>query len=301
MMPTLVNATAVSATGDSLGLQAASDIVLGGVNFEGWNVNVATSIPAVTTGAGITVSSITYVNATTVRASVIITTNASAGYQSITLTNPDGQVANVLSSSFSVTVPTTTINLPAGTVSYSNPTANYVQTLSTVTGGAGTYWGGAAFGGTLTGAQVLVQKYGGNYWSGNSFSQSTRSLGWQNATSGTSAWNYYPSGLFASQLVHQSSYTIWARALSSDGGTGVDGSSVTVIVDLKDPVSDGGTLSPTFPLANGLINSFSSISGLVEDPTSGVLAGTVSLRLIDLGIMSGGSPQGPDLYWNGYR
>src|SRR5258708_8532531 len=41
------------------------------------------------------------------------------------------------------------------------------------------------------------------------------------------------------------------------------------------------------------------MGGLGGDPTSGVLAGTVSLRLIDLGLLVNGAPTGPSLYWNG--
>ena len=52
LTPTLTVPTAVSATGNSLGLQAASDIILNGTSFDGWNVNVSTGRPSVSLSGG---------------------------------------------------------------------------------------------------------------------------------------------------------------------------------------------------------------------------------------------------------
>ena len=99
-------------------------------------------------------------------------------------------------------------------------------------------------------------------------------------------------------MVHGSTYTVWARGLSSDAGVGVGGSSVSIIIDNKDPATEG-TLSITAFNAANKINNFTTLNGLVEDPTSGVNAGTVTLKLIDQGLITGGVPAGPNLYWNG--
>ena len=300
-VPAVSTATAVSVTTNSLGLQALSDIILKGVNFEGWNTLLSTGRPNISVGSsGVTVTSITFVTPLQARASVVITTNATAGYQTISLTNPDGQSSNVLTSSFTITIPTTTIDLPATGISYVSPAANYVQNLSTFTGGAGAYWGGAPSGGAISSVEILIQQGSGNFWGGSGFSQPTRTLAWQ-LTSGTTQWTYSPVSTFGT-LANRSSYTIWARGHTSDLGLGVDGSSMTVIVDNKDPFSEGGTVAITLPVQSTTTSDLSTIQGLVEDPTSGVQAGSVTVRIIDLGPIfagvltgAGGYPH----YWNG--
>ena len=298
--PKLSIATAVSATGNSLGIQAASDIDLTGINFQGWNVNVSTGQPSITlVGGGVTVTSVTYVSATQANASVIITTNAPAGYQTITLVNPDGQSTNILISSFTVTIPTASVilanSLPNGVATVGSPLANYAQTISTFTGAAGVNLGGG-IGGALTNVQVmLLEQNTTNYWGGTSFNLHN-SPTW-NPALGTNTWTYYSNqfaGIFGNPANHQHIYTIWARGLSSDGGTGLTTSSYTFTLDNKAPGVEG-TLDITSPAANTRFSNVNSIGGDVEDPTSGVLAGTVTLRIIDTGYIGGG----PNLYWNG--
>ena len=175
--------------------------------------------------------------------------------------------------------------------------ANYAQTISTFTGTAGANWGGGV-GSTLTSVEVsLLDLNTTNYWGGTSFNLFNTPT-WQTAT-GTTSWTYFSNqfaSVFANAANHGHIFNVWARGHTSDGGTGVTGSSWTFMLDNQPPgPGHEGTLDVTSPPSNTRVNIVNSIGGDVEDPTSGVLAGTVTLRIIDTGYIGGG----PTLYWNG--
>ena len=164
-------------------------------------------------------------------------------------------MANLLTSSFTVTVPTASVNLagslPTGVATVGTPARTYAQSISTFTGIAGVDWGGGV-GGFLTSVQVqILDQAATQYWETNGFATDnpTNGTAW-NTAAGTTTWTYYSSFFSPFTFVHKHSYTIWARGLSSDGGVGFNLSSATVVIDNKDPSQTGeGSLLITGPLS----------------------------------------------------
>ncbi len=265
---------------------------LGGTGFENWTTRTA-SITVTPAGSGVTVSSVTMTagNSTLFTANILVSTDATAGVYNIAVVNPDGLTSLAKSSTFYVTVPTSTITYPipanltlVGGVYYSTGIGSLRGTSSFSPSNTQT---------TLQATQVKIMRVGdGQFW--------TQSGGFADPTSGfpspqsenqwltvdsngTTPWLFtgftntcVPVTNTNCQADGQS-YALFSRARTADNGWAIGTASTTIKIDKSAPE----TVGITNPIGGSIINAGANQSVSFNSSDSGSKISKVEVYVAD--------------------
>jgi len=239
-----------------------------GSGFQDWGPMSASM------GAGISVSSVTYSSQTHCQITFSVSQSAGGGYRNVSISNPDGQSSNVLSSSFTITEPLSSID----TVT---PALINIE---------GEYWseGITSFDGTsnlnappspaqLTNTLIKIIRDDNWFWNGSGFQDPT---GIEEddkyvSTSDTSPWNYTNADWPDSMQEEGRGYTVKSRATSDDGGKGADSAAKTFTIDKSVDVSPVITVPQGWTCYKPA--DITSIYGNFQDNGIGIDSGTIRI------------------------
>jgi len=269
---TILAPTISSFSPQSGGQSAERSINFSGSNYQNWGTT--STVVVADFGLEVSFTSTTYTSTSEFTAHIKVDDDASSGLQTITVTNPDGQWAQI-SSTFTVTVPSVSISTPAA-----NGDVDIQTQLLDI---SGTAWITPSTPATTLGAEVRIRRQSDDYcWNGVSFEEELSGEFWNDAD-GTD-WTY-PSTTWDDQQDGET-YIIQARGRSSDGGRGYNKVERTVKLDADNPI-----LAISDPV-DVKKNKQTSIKGQATDTASGISgANKIEIWIKDLTLGS--------TYWNG--
>ncbi|MDE2511569.1 MAG: hypothetical protein KGL74_10650, partial [Elusimicrobia bacterium] len=241
-------------------------VTVTGSNFENWGG--AGTVSAIFGGPGVLIDSITYVNTTQFTANVNVSTNAVAGTISVNVVNPDGEQATAIVSTFTVTLPTSTLNYPAaGAGTFLANSLYFSSGVAQLQGTAGYFPAGGQT--SLQSSQVKVTRLtDGFVWNGANFVNPTSGFAapasenrWQNADAGgATPWVYSAWTNTVGNQQDGLSYNLAFRGRTADNGWSYPISSFTVTIAKSPPAPQ-----VTTPLGGSVVNTQNSIGIAVDD------------------------------------
>jgi len=204
----------------SAGQTAQTTIDAYGSGFQDWGPMSASM------GAGISVSSVTYISQTHCQITFSVSQDAGGGYRNVSVSNPDGQSSNVLTSSFVVTVPQSQIDniwpplINVGGSYYSKGVSSFTGTSS---------YNSPPSPAQLSTTKIKIIKTSNNqFWNGSGFQDPTGDPEDEYlSASGTSPWSYSE---WKAQTPGQE-YALYSRGYTDDGGKGADSAAKIFTID----------------------------------------------------------------------
>ena len=301
LAPALTNVYIVGVASGSAGIEPVipegtarptRPLTVSGTGFENWTTRTAS---ITLSGAGITVTSVTWSGATQFVANLAISTASAAGVYNVTVVNPDGRSSSAISSTFTVTVPTSAVTYPSVFVSVGG--VNYSTGIASVNGTASYLPAGNQT--ALLPTQVRITRVGDGFvWNGTAFVDPASGFAapqsenqWQNADSnGTTPWTYTGFGV-ANQISGQT-YKIETRARTADNGWSMPGSPVLFQVDKSAPES----ASITNPLGGSLINNLANTAVSFNASDTGSKISKLEVYIADTNLTPSTAD---DFFWTG--